>query len=130
MASVTYLDTHVVVWLYGGELARFRGVVRNALGRDDLRISPMVFLELTYLFETGRTTVPADVVVGELATRLGLQVCDALFPEVVSVAATLTWTRDPFDRIIVAQAARDARPLITKDRTIRDHYAHALWADE
>jgi PIN domain nuclease of toxin-antitoxin system len=37
------------------------------------------------------------------------------------------WTRDPFDRLIVAQALLHDAPLITKDEHIRRHYAGALW---
>lgn len=40
-----------------------------------------------------------------------------------------TWTREPFDRIIVGHAAVHARPLVTKDRTIYGHYLHAFWVD-
>lgn len=130
MATVTYLDTHVVVWLYAGEVGRFHGAVRAALRRDELRVSPMVLLELAYLHETGRTTVPGEIVVAELAARLGLSVCDAPFPEVARIAAGMTWTRDPFDRIIVAQAARSSAPLLSKDEQIREQYPQAVWADE
>jgi PIN domain nuclease of toxin-antitoxin system len=38
-----------------------------------------------------------------------------------------TWTRDPFDRIIVAQARLRGAPLLTKDRTIQTHHAEAFW---
>ncbi len=53
-----YLDTHVVVWLYAGLTARLRPAARDLLNTSDLAISPMVFLELQYLYETGRTTEP------------------------------------------------------------------------
>ena len=44
-----------------------------------------------------------------------------------SAFTALSWTRDPFDRLIVAQAAvRDAR-LITKDRVLRKRYGASLW---
>ena len=38
-----------------------------------------------------------------------------------------SWTRDPFDRIIVAQAALRRTSLITKDAVIRADYNRALW---
>ena len=38
-----------------------------------------------------------------------------------------SWTGDPFDRIIVAQAALRRASLITKDADIRAHYDRALW---
>ena len=38
-----------------------------------------------------------------------------------------TWTRDPFDRIIVAQSKLADAPLLTKDNTIRKQYKKAFW---
>jgi PIN domain nuclease of toxin-antitoxin system len=38
-----------------------------------------------------------------------------------------SWTRDPFDRIIVSQAALRNAPLVTRDQVIRDHYSQAVW---
>lgn len=42
-------------------------------------------------------------------------------------AGGFTWTRDPFDRTITAQAARVGAFLLTRDETIRRHYAAAVW---
>src|SRR6266446_4317453 len=39
-------------------------------------------------------------------------------------------TRDPFDRIIVGQAALQQRTLVTKDCAMRDHYPYALWTSK
>ncbi|MCP4995668.1 MAG: type II toxin-antitoxin system VapC family toxin [Gammaproteobacteria bacterium] len=49
-----YLDTHVVVWLYVGDLSKFSHPAKAALNTSPLVISPMVILELTYLHEIGR----------------------------------------------------------------------------
>ncbi len=62
-----------------------------------------------------------------LAGSLGLGVCALPFERVVETAQRQAWTRDPFDRLIVAQASLAAAPLLTKDRTIREHYAKAAW---
>jgi PIN domain nuclease of toxin-antitoxin system len=39
----------------------------------------------------------------------------------------MKWTRDPFDRLITAQAALGESTLLTKDDTIRTNYANAVW---
>ena len=39
----------------------------------------------------------------------------------------MKWTRDPFDRLITAQAAVDDSPLLTKDDTIHTYYPKAVW---
>lgn len=128
MAAVIYLDTHVVAWLYGsGTELLSPEAVRMLQSADELRVSPMVRLELQYLFEIGRVTTTAAVVVDELATTLGLIVCDRPFAEVGVEAERHDFTRDPFDRLIVAQAAVVDAPLLTRDETIREAYAKARW---
>lgn len=56
-----------------------------------------------------------------------LLVCDLPFIDVVRRALALSWTRDPFDRLIVAQAAVRQAPLVTKDRTIGRRYRAGVW---
>jgi PIN domain nuclease of toxin-antitoxin system len=62
-----------------------------------------------------------------LAAGIGLRVCDMPFRKVVDQAIAESWTRDPFDRLIVANAKAAAAPLVTRDERIRDNYSRALW---
>jgi len=124
-----YLDTHVVAWLYSGDLELLPHGVRDLLEGEELVISPMVELELQYLYESGRTTQPARVVVDTLDEEIGLARCGLPFGQVVDKALEQSWTRDPFDRMIVAQARARRLPLLTRDQTIRDHYREAIWIE-
>jgi PIN domain nuclease of toxin-antitoxin system len=55
-------------------------------------------------------------------------VCDKPFQEVTAVAYGENWTRDPFDRMIVAQAKSNGlSPLISSDEKIKQHYINAIW---
>lgn len=124
-----YLDTHVVVWLYAGRLAELSAAARAAIEKQDLLVSPMVVLELRFLFEIGRINVPAEAMVSALAQEIGLRVCDLPFARVAGAALEETWTRDPFDRIIVGQAKLRDAPLVSKDGHIQEHYPKALWVE-
>lgn len=121
------LDTHVVVWLYTGEVDRLSGRAISSIEEATPVISPMVQLELTYLHEIGRLSVGGADVVADLRDRIGLQLSDAPMAAVVNAAASLTWTRDPFDRIIVADAHVSSAELLTKDERIHDHVSIASW---
>lgn len=128
MATVAYLDTHVVAWLYAfGASALSPSAAETLRSVGELRVSPMVRLELRYLHEIGRLSEPPAPALDELGARLGLFLCRAPFASVVLEAEKQTWTRDPFDRLIVAQAAVHDALLVTKDEAIRANYARAQW---
>jgi PIN domain nuclease of toxin-antitoxin system len=124
---VTYLDTHVVVWLYAGEFDNLSKAATKGIHGDALFISPMVILELQYLYNIGRAREPAPKVLEALARDIGLTVCNLPFGVVVEQALHEKWVRDPFDRLIVAHAAANDAPLITRDEKIRRHYKRAVW---
>jgi PIN domain nuclease of toxin-antitoxin system len=127
VAPLIYLDTHVVVWLFTGDVSRLSARARDLVEGQALLISPAVCLELQYLFETGKASQPARAVVEALGRDLGLKICEHPFPTVVEQALDVSWTRDPFDRLIVSQAALRQSTLLTRDRNIRDNYPTAVW---
>lgn len=122
-----YLDTHVVIWLYGGRLNYFSEASKELLRKHDLFISPIVRLELQYLFALERVDADANTIMMDLQQRIGLLVCQKPFNEVISTALPLSWTRDPFDRIITAHASLNENILLTRDEKIHKNYAHASW---
>ena len=122
-----YLDTHVAAWLYAGRIDLLPSLAVSLIEGNGILVSPIVGLELQYLYETGRTADPASVVFDALAHDVGLRFCDLPFESVSRAAWNETWTRDPFDRIIVAQARLRGEPLLTKDREIRRRYEQAIW---
>jgi PIN domain nuclease of toxin-antitoxin system len=127
VAAVIYLDTHAVVWLYAGESERFSKKAVELIEENDLLISPAVLLELQFLKEIKRITADPMLVFQTLEETLSLQMCKMDFSKVVIGALSQSWTRDPFDRLIVAQASVRNELLLTKDRTIRRHCATACW---
>lgn len=127
MEALIYLDTHVVAWLYAGQLDLLSPRAAKLIEIEELRISPMVILELECLRETGRLTVGGNTIVQSLFTQIGLQVCDLAFPAVIESSLDQGWTRDPFDRVIVGHAALAGSSLLTKDQNIRRHYRLARW---
>ncbi len=122
-----YLDTHVVVWAYAGETKRFPARVCERIEHDDLLVSPMVLLELQYLQEIGRLSADPGLIFESLASSIGLKVCELSLMRVVSEAMTQAWTRDPFDRMIVAAAKARDTALISKDQHILANYSKAFW---
>lgn len=125
-ASV-YLDTHVALWLYAGQVERISRRAADLINREPVAVNPVVLLELQYLREIGRIAATPRTIVADLGRRLGLAVEDRPLAAVAEHALDLGWTRDAFDRLIVAQAALDRAVLLTTDRLIRAHYPRAVW---
>lgn len=122
-----YLDTQLVVWLSEARLDRLTPRARAALEDSELAISPMVLLELEYLYEIHLIVRPPHALAQQLWNQIGLEINDAGFAAIIGTAISETWTRDPFDRIIVAHARAHSAPLITSDSKIRENYSKAIW---
>lgn len=121
------LDTHVVVWLYADPNKLIPSTVRQRLDDEQIALSPFVILELQYLYEIEKISVPADTIVKELVPKLEIVVTDPASASICQAALTMSWTRDPFDRLISAHAAATQTELVTRDRRIRENLPLAWW---
>jgi PIN domain nuclease of toxin-antitoxin system len=127
-ALISYLDTHVVVFLHAGDASRMSIKAQNQIENTDLLISPMVLLELEMLFDKGTIKYSSSQILADLTQQIGLSVCQMPFAQVVRSAVTIKWTREPGDLLIVANAmANDYAPLVTKDERIRSGYSNVIW---
>jgi PIN domain nuclease of toxin-antitoxin system len=122
-----YVDTHVLVWLAQGEPDKLGVAARSAIDKYDLLVSPAAVLELELLHEIGRLRPTASKLIASLANDVGLRVCGMSFRTIVEHALKEKWGRDPFDRLIVANAKAAEAPLITRDQKILDNYSRAVW---
>lgn len=121
-----HLDTHVAIWLAAGEKRRLRPVQARLRG-GSLRISPVVVVEMEILREIGRIHGPVTEVLDVLLEDYGVERAAGDMGEISDRARPLGWTRDPFDRFIVAHAIASNATLITADETIRKHFPDASW---
>jgi PIN domain nuclease of toxin-antitoxin system len=117
---VILLDTHALIWLSSGHRR-----ARPLRDRGRLFISPASLLEMQMLIEAGR--------LGLRASSLDAFGADARWtlddPPGASwfrKACDFTWTRDPFDRLIVAHARLRNWRLATAD----DHLLEELGPSE
>ncbi len=125
--ATIYLDTHIVSWIAQGLMARISDKTIALMEGADLRISPMVLIELEYLHEIGRVELSSREVQMKVEHEVGVRICNFPFASVARVAIDEKWTRDPFDRVIVAQAKLNGfSPLVSADEIIHQHYTMAL----
>lgn len=117
----------MVGWLYEGAERRIPRKIRELVESSEPFISPVVELELTYLYEVGRVTEPSGAPLAALRRSIGLEIADLSLAALTHAAVPLSWTRDPFDRLIAAHAIVADVPLVTADETIREHLPLAAW---
>ena len=125
---ISYIDTCVARWLVDGNIGKLTLGAKEHIEKTDLFISPIVFLELQYLYEIRRVAQPAQQAYMYLHETIGLSICQFPFHTVIACAAAESWTRDPFDRLIVSYAkANGNAPLISSDDMIRENYKQTIW---
>jgi PIN domain nuclease of toxin-antitoxin system len=120
------LDTHIAVALYDGRTAGLSNKTLRKIDREPVAISPVVVLELELLYEIGRLSAGGDAIASALQTQLTVAVAKDRFLEVANAALALAFTRDPFDRLIVAHATLRRAPLVTHDTSLQRHYPQAI----
>lgn len=120
------LDTHIAIALFEGRNAGFSANTKRLLDRDTAFISPAVLFELEILHEIGRGRTRGVELTDYLTREFGIRIATDSFADVVAGALALAFTRDPFDRLIVAHAALLKAPLVTFDQQIRKHYPLAV----
>ena len=113
------LDTNALIWIATGH-ARSRPLLRQ---QARLCVSPASLLELQIAVESGRVNLPQPI---EAALQDERWLVDdppasAWFLQ----AAEVSWTRDPFDRLLVAHARLRQWRLATGDTRIVEHLGSA-----
>ena len=121
------IDTHIAVYLYMNEKERIPKQARSLLETQQIVLPQMARLELDYLYEIGRITEKSETIVGALFEDIDLLLSDTGFHDIISEAKNLKWTRDPFDRLICADALSLDVALITRDKKIRENLTLAVW---
>jgi PIN domain nuclease of toxin-antitoxin system len=125
-AVTLLLDTHFLIWLALGSrrLAEFPWIERYR----PWGVSPVSFLEIQFLGEIGRLSVRNPEFVDTVMSDSRFTVDDIATVTLVRHALRLDWTRDPFDRLLVAHSAARRVAFCTTDRLIRSK--HAFLPDE
>lgn len=111
------LDTHFLLWtVLGAER------LREFPWLDAYRpwgISPVSFLEIQFLAEVGRLEVRQPEFFQAVAADSRFVLDEVPLVALVEKALPLSWTRDPFDRLLAAHSEARRVPLCSLDRRIQ-----------
>jgi PIN domain nuclease of toxin-antitoxin system len=114
------LDTHFLIWIAVGSAraSEFPWLERYR----PWGISPVSFIEIQFLSEIGRLEVKNPDFTEAVMADPRFIVDEVPLIALVRHSLSLTWTRDPFDRLLAAHSAARRAPLCTTDARIREHH--------
>jgi PIN domain nuclease of toxin-antitoxin system len=107
------LDTNAVIWMHRLD-RRARPLTRA--GR--LYVSPATMLELQFLVEVGRVRLRRGAIAADVLHDDRWLIDSPPSADWFELAATVGWTRDPFDRLIAAHARLRTWKVATGDRAM------------
>jgi PIN domain nuclease of toxin-antitoxin system len=113
---VILLDTNAVLWLLTGH----RRAAELAGSASRLFLSPVTLLELKFLIECGRLEERDEGALDQVAADPRWKVDNPTTERLFHAALPLDWTRDPFDRLLVAHARYRRWRLATGDRSLQE----------
>ena len=109
------LDSHVLLWLLTDSLSRD---ATDALvdERNELLVSAVSIWELEVKRLKGKLTAPDDLL--DRTESVGFRFVDLTPDNALDAARLPLHHRDPFDRLLVAQAQAEAATLVTRDEAL------------
>lgn len=122
------VDTHVFLWAHQ-DRSRLRNVM-PALEDDanDLLVSAVVAWEIAIKYSVGRLALPEapEIYVPDRMRRIEALPVAVTHAHALGVAALPLLHRDPFDRLLVAQALALDATLVTGDAALTGYPARTL----
>ncbi len=113
------LDTHVVLWQLGGTRDLGPEATAAVSAAEELRYSSVSFAEIGIKVAVGKLTVPDRL--HERVLQAGVQVLGLAPEHGLRVADLPLHHRDPFDRLLIAQALCEGLTIVTADARFADY---------
>jgi PIN domain nuclease of toxin-antitoxin system len=125
------LDTQCLLWWFT-EPERLNSVAIEQIVAEDnqLFFSVASTWEIAIKVGIGKLPLPepVNIYVASRMRRLGAKSLDIVFSHVCQVATLPLLHRDPFDRILLAQAQIEKMTLVTADEILNQYRIDILWA--
>jgi len=122
------VDTHAFLWYLAGDERLSKRAVRAIEHSQEWWLSAASVWELAIKAGLGRVRLATPLAeYMAVKVREGLRVLSIEWPHAAAVERLPLHHRDPFDRLIVAQAQADRLPVVTKDQVFRKYGVEVIW---
>ncbi len=124
------LDTHVLLWWHD-QPEHLTDTARGAIGNldNDVFISVINGWEIQIKAQLGKLTLPKPLsaIIHEEQPVNGFEILPVTMDHVYALDSFPLHHRDPFDRLLAAQAHREGLTLVTHDPKLSAYAISLLW---
>jgi PIN domain nuclease of toxin-antitoxin system len=110
------LDTHVVLWAIAGDATLGEEFLDRLRHDPDVFLSPVSLWEITIKQAAGKLGGPADL--AERVRDMGFSELPVAHIHAIVAGRLPPHHRDPFDRMLVAQAVTEGLTLASRDASV------------
>jgi PIN domain nuclease of toxin-antitoxin system len=118
------LDTHIILWWLTDDETLSDGIKDTLEHAADVYVSPASLWEITIKQSIGKLKAPSDL--AELVVASGFRPMPIVHDHAIAAGRLPPIHRDPFDRMLVAQARCEDLTLVTRDPEIRRYEVETL----
>jgi PIN domain nuclease of toxin-antitoxin system len=124
------LDTHVWLWWQTNDLRLGPNARALIAQTDDVRLSAASAWEIAIKTSIGKLKLPANADIGRELERDGFRQLPVSIAHADAVRRLPLLHRDPFDRLLIAQALTEGLTILTSDEAIATYNVAVLDARE
>jgi PIN domain nuclease of toxin-antitoxin system len=122
------VDAHALLWAIQGDDGRLSSTARQAIAdpANDVVVSAATIWEIEVKRAAGRLTSPDNLL--EIVESTRIDVVPVTGADGTNAARLPMHHKDPFDRMVIAQAVRLDAVVVTRDRAFAAYDVHVLGA--
>lgn len=124
------LDTHAFLWFINGD-SQLSVKARELIEEfsDPAVLSVASLWEIAIKVSSGKLNMaePFDILIPQQMTVNRIRALDILLPHLTEVVQLPFHHRDPFDRLLIAQAIVEKIPIVSRDKAFDAYGVTRLW---
>jgi PIN domain nuclease of toxin-antitoxin system len=124
------LDTEVFVWsLKEPEKLNQAALTILKDSSQEIFLSAVISWEIVIKFALGKLALPKEPaqIIAEILANFATQPLPITHVHSIAVGELPLYHRDPFDRMLIAQARKEGMALMTADSELRQYPVEILW---
>jgi PIN domain nuclease of toxin-antitoxin system len=119
------LDTHVLLWYVLGDRRRVGRELQNQIEAEGPTVSVVSVWEAAIKSALGKLDAPDDL--PARVAELGFRLLEVTAEHAWQVRRLPQHPRDPFDRLLIAQAQLEQMPIVTADPLFDAYDVKVVW---